>query len=111
MVRWGHPFASNFENAHHRRFQGQACFTRFGLPGPNSPTKRHKVTKTSTAAVRKQSEMCAWLDLWDPVLHFFFLFWDLWLQEVQWYDEIQNSQLLISAEMIRRGWGEAEIIF
>lgn len=26
-------------------------------------------------------------------------------------DETQNSQLLISAEVIRRGWGEAELIF
>lgn len=26
-------------------------------------------------------------------------------------DGTQNSQLLISAEVIRRGWGEAELIF
>lgn len=46
----------------------------------------------------------------NPVLHFHLL-GSVALGRVRWHDEIQNSQLLISAEVITRGWGEAEIIF
>lgn len=53
--------------------------------------------------------MCARLGLWDPVLHFSLL--GVVASRGAVYDEIQNSQLLISAEMIRSGWGKAEIIF